>query len=663
MSVITSTIDRIVSGSAWLSNELGLTGTVAWFEKQTGLDGTVIEVSLAAVVFAAAVWLTSLVSAKCWRGCYNFVSTRIKRLEKNDKAVEVKELPLSEAIRDVRSGFYTVGYFSFFINLLLLVTPIYMLQIYDRVLTSGSHATLLYLSVLAVALIAINGVLELSRSHLLVRIGTRLDVFLNGPVYRSLFSEQSLANRQGVQQLTDLGKVRNFLGSSGLNAFFDAPWTPIFILLIFALHPLLGIIATVGAVILLTLAIISELITRNVFTDASSKAHEAVSMANANIRNAEVIKGMGMLNRVTEIWQHKNYESLVLQSAGNERIGLLTAIAKTVRPCLQIAMLGAGAFLALEGVISAGVMIAASIILGRALAPVEAAVSQWRTFVAARLSYDRLKEAVYDTEVEANRLSHPRPTGALSVEDVTLTPPLAPEPVLRDLSFVLEPGEILAVIGPSAAGKSTLARALVNIWIPDHGSIRLDGVDLSQWRPDELGDYIGYLPQDVELFEGTVAENITRFSQLDSNKILEAARLANAHEMILRLPNGFETDIGPNGSVLSGGQRQRIGLARALYGRPALVVLDEPDASLDTEGEQALMETLNTLRENVQTAIVISHRPGILQAVDKVMVLRGGRIEAIDSSENLLPKLIGKPRTDKNVRSARQKKVILNKQG
>ena len=655
MSINWPTTNDLIAAPSWISDKLALTPIISYLEETMGIQRLHAEIAFAVIAGFLSLWVI--------RRLTRFAFKLAKRSKKSPTTVATKELPLSEAISSVRSGFWTVGYFSLFINLLLLVTPIYMLQVYDRVLTSGSHDTLIYLSVLAVALILVNGVLELARSRLLVRIGARIDLLLSGPVYRSMFSNESLGNRTGVQPITDLAKVRNFLSSSGLNAFFDAPWTPLFIALIFALHPLLGIIAAIGATILLVLAVISELVTRNTFNEASSKSHEAITTATANLRNAEVVKGMGMLDRVANHWQSKNLDSLILQGKGNDRIGLLTSITKTIRPGLQIAMLGSGAYLALEGIISPGVMIAASIILGRALAPVEAAVGQWRTFIAARLSYDRLRNTVYDSVDDNSKLSFPKPTGQLSLENVTLTPTGARAPILNDVSFELEPGEILAIVGPSASGKSTLARALVNIWQPETGHVRLDGIELPQWHPSELGNHLGYLPQDVELFEGTVAENITRFSEIDSQKILKAATLANAHDMILQLPEGYETNIGPQGCILSGGQRQRLGLARALYGDPSLVVLDEPDASLDTDGEQALMESITKLRKNKQTVVVISHRPGILQAVDKVMILRDGRMVAMDRKERIFPQVVSsKPQTNKNANTP-TKRVTLNNRG
>lgn len=559
--------------------------------------------------------------------------------DKKGHQADEAHAPLAFALSSAKRVFVVVAFFSCLINLLMLVSPLYMLQVYDRVLTSRSHETLIYLTILAVSLIGFNAFLELIRSRILVRIGVRLDEHLSWPVFQALFKTKTPS--ESTQALNDLATVRNFLGGSGPNAFFDAPWTPAFIALIFVFHPLLGVIAAVGAILLFIVALTSEAVTRSVFGEAHMHSREASFFANAALRNQEVIKGMGMLPDLTQRWSEKNAAALNFQSVANDRVGLLSALSKLIRPVLQISMLGTGAYLVLQEATSPGVMIASSIIMGRALAPVESAVSQWRSFVAARGSYFRLKTMLNEVGMPLSKTSLPAPTGQLSVESLKLTPPGAEKPVLHDVSFEIAAGEVLAVIGASAAGKSTLARAIVGIWPLDDGHIRLDGADLTQWLPEELGPHIGYLPQDVELFAGTIAENISRFGEEDSAKVIAAAKLADAHGMILHQTDGYDTQIGPNGRALSGGQRQRVGLARALYNNPALIVLDEPNASLDSTGERALMSTIGRLKEQGQTVIIISHRSNILRAVDKVLILNAGEVEAFERRERVMPKLVG----------------------
>ena len=624
-------IDKSVLAD-WTSLGLGSISPLSnWVYSQTGISPFYTSSAFVGLLGL----LTLLLIFSVIRHLTLFKKTRPAAPEKNKSTSS-----LSYALSSVKSGFVAVAAFSFFINLLMLVTPLYMLQVYDRVLTSHSYETLIYLTVLAGGLIAFNALLELIRSRILVRIGGRLDYNLSEPVFFALFKQQNSRQRSPTLPISDLASVRNFLSGTGPNAFFDAPWTPIFIALIFVFHPILGIIATCGAILLFTIALISEFATRKAFGTASAQSREALFFADATVRNAEVVKGMGMLPQLADRWLEKNDDGLMQQSIANDRVGLLTAISKFIRPCLQVAMLGSGAYLVLQEVASPGVMIAASIIMGRALAPVEAAVSQWRNFISARSSYGRLKELLADDRVNQNKTSLPRPNGHLLVEDLTLLPPGAEKPVLNDVSFEVLPGQVLAVIGPSAAGKSTLARALVGVWPQSKGHIRLDGADLPQWIPEELGSYIGYLPQDVELFDGTVAENIARFLSQKSDKIIAAAKLAGTHDLILQLPNGYDTNIGPQGCILSGGQRQRLGLARALYNDPPLIVLDEPNASLDSTGEKALMTTIKQLKERGQTVVIISHRSNILASADQVLLLSGGRVEAFGEREQILPKLV-----------------------
>lgn len=550
------------------------------------------------------------------------------------------ENPLQEALKKVNKTFFSVGFFSFFINLLMLTGPLYMLQVYDRVLTSGSQYTLIMLTVVAVGMILTSALLELVRSRILVRIGSRLDGFLSEKLFAGLLRQRlRKADEAEAQPLRDLENLRGFLTGNGLISFFDAPWTPLFLAIVFLLHPLLGLVALSGAIILFALALISELATRTPLQEASRDSAAAHGFTESTLRNAEVIEAMGMLPALQQRWQQRHQAALAAQAKASDRGGLLTAAAKFVRPVLQVAILGTGAYLALQQIITPGVMIAASIIMGRALAPVEGAIGQWRGFVLARAAHARLKDFTAKDQPPENALPLPRPKGAIAVERLVAAAPGLDKPVLKGISFALEPGESLGIIGPSAAGKSTLARLLIGVWYPSADHVRLDGADIGDWNHVELGPSLGYLPQDVELFDGSVADNIARFGPSQPDKIVRAAERANVHDMILRLPQGYDTMIGQGGAALSGGQRQRIGLARALYDDPALVVLDEPNANLDGDGEEALRKAVTELKTLGTTLVVIAHRPSVLAGMDKLLILRDGLIDQFGPREEIMPKV------------------------
>ena len=545
---------------------------------------------------------------------------------------------LKKAIGRMRSIFVYIGLFSFFINALMLVGPIYMMQVYDRVLSSGSLPTLVFLTVAAVGLILTSALLEFVRSRVLVRLGGQLDVQLNETVFSGLLRYALDANGAAqAQPLRDMESLRGFLTGPGLLALFDAPWTPFFLVVIFAFHPLLGFVALTGAVILFGLAVASELATRKPLTESAQQSIGALQFAESTLRNAEVIEAMGMLPGLRRRWLQSHRQALALQAKASDRAGTLTAMAKFVRPVLQVAMLGCGAYLALQQLITPGVMIAASIIMGRALAPVEGAINNWKGLILARGAYRRVNAFVGQTATAAPTMRLPRPIGAISVNRLVAAPPGGRAPVIKGISFHLEPGDVLVIIGPSAAGKSTLARLMIGIWPPSSGDVRLDGADVSTWDHVELGPYLGYLPQDVELFDGSVAENLARFSAPQPEAVVAAARAAGIHEMVLRLEQGYDTPIGEGGAVLSGGQRQRIGLARAIYGNPAFVVLDEPNSNLDGEGEAALNKAILDLKARGTTVVIIAHRPSVLAAADKMLVLRDGMIEAFGSKDEVLP--------------------------
>ena len=429
-----------------------------------------------------------------------------------------------------------------------------------------------------------------------------------------------------AQPLSDMTGLRQFLTGNGLFAFFDAPWLPIYIAVMFMFHPWFGWFTVACAVLLAGLAYANERLTNQPLTDANRENLSATAFTSKNLRNAEVVASMGMLPQLRRRWQDKNNRVLELQGVASDNAGTITAISKTFRLLVQSLILALGAYLSLKQEVSAGMMTASSILLGRALAPIDLMIGSWKGFSSARLQYGRLNDLLLKIASEPQRMPLPAPKGDVSVESLIVTPPGGQQPVIRGVTFRVLPGESVGVIGPSGAGKSTLARALLGIWPASHGKVRLDGADVSSWDRDELGPYIGYLPQDIELFEGTISENIARFGTLDPVAVVEAATIAGVHDLILRLPQGYDTVIGVSGGALSGGQRQRVGLARAVYGRPKLVILDEPNSNLDDQGELALAVALQQLKAAGTTLFVITHRPNVLAEVDKLMVLREGAL-------------------------------------
>ena len=544
---------------------------------------------------------------------------------------------LSKALRALRSAFWAVGAFSLVINVLLLVPALYMLQIYDRVLASRNEVTLAMLTLILLGLLALEAMLERVRARVMIRSSAALDVALAPRVFEASF-ERYLRARSGnpAAAIADLGHIRHFLTGRGVFAFFDAPWTPVYLFVIYLLSPWLALFALVAAALLLALAYVNERATAPALAEAGKIARSASDYAGSSLRNAEAIAALGMLTSLRKRWFERQCEFLAVQARANERAASLAASSKFLRTALQSGILGVGALLLLDNQLTAGGMIAASILLGRALAPLDLAISTWKSLVPARGAYTRLKNILAAHPAPTQRTSLPRPLGHLSMENVALGAPGSAQAVLSGISMQVPAGTVVGVVGPSAAGKSTLARALVGVWVPLGGQLRLDGAELGQWDRDQLGSWIGYLPQDVELFDGTVAQNIARFGEPDSEQIVAAARKAGVHDMVLRLPAGYDTPIGESGVALSGGQRQRVALARALYGDPALIVLDEPNASLDEAGDEALVAALNQLRKERRTVFVMTHRAHILAATDVVAMLSGGRLIAHGPREHVL---------------------------
>jgi PrtD family type I secretion system ABC transporter len=555
-------------------------------------------------------------------------------------ATGTQKKELMAVLLSFKRTFVTIGFFSFIVNMLMLVPVIYMLQIYDRVLTSRNQDTLIGLTVIMIAMYFVIGFLEWIRSQLLIRLGNRMDQRLSGKVFRAAF-EKSLhvGSTNASQYFFDLTNVRQFLTGHGLFAFFDSPWTPIFIAVNFYMHTVLGIFSTVSAVFLLCMAILTEVVSKKPLSEANKLHSIAGTFAGANLRNAEAIEAMGMMTHVRGHLYQKHLKFLKLQAMASERASVVSSVTKAARLISQSLILGVGAYLAIQNIITPGMMIAASLLMGRALSPVEMAIGTWKQFLSTRSSYERLEEILTVFPDREGGMSLPPPTGQLVVSSLIAGPPGTNKQILRGVSFVAEPGDIVAVIGPSAAGKTTLARMIVGIWPPFAGGVRLDGVEVSTWDKAELGPFIGYLPQDIELLDGTIAENIARFGEIDAGKVVAAAKDAGIHEMVLQFPGGYDTSIGEGGLVLSGGQKQRIALARAIYDDPVLIVLDEPNSNLDDAGELALLNTLVKLKEAQKTVFVITHRTSILSIVDKVLLVVNGVGQAYGPRDEVLASL------------------------
>lgn len=543
----------------------------------------------------------------------------------------------SETLSRCRAALVWAGGFSLLVNILTLTSSLYMMQVFDRVLSSGSLPTLVYLTLIAVGGLALMAAFDFVRTRILHRVGDWIERRLGTPALERMVEAALTGRGERGESLRDLAAVRGALGS--VTFLFDAPWVPVYLAVIYILHPMLGHLALGSGVALFALALLNDRITRGAQRDGAAAARRAQTIAESAARNAEVVEAMNLLPGLVRRWRGERTGALDLQDRAAARSAALLAFTRFLRQAVQVAVIGCGAWLAVGHDISAGAMMAASLVLGRALAPVEQAIGGWRQVNAGREALRRLGGFFNRPPRRPAGMTPPAPTGHLTVRDLAFRVGDAGQPVLRGLSFDAPPGSVLAVVGPSAAGKSTLARLLVGLHPPLTGAARLDGHDLFQWRRDHIGAHIGYLPQDVEIFAGTVAENIARLGEPDGAAVVQAARLAGCHEMISRLPGGYDTEVGEGGVFLSGGQRQRVALARALYGNPRLVVLDEPDASLDTEGERALDGAIAAMREQGACVVVIGHRPGSLARADRVLALRDGRVEAFGPRGEVLDRL------------------------
>ena len=546
---------------------------------------------------------------------------------------------ISKVLAGFREALVSIFAISGVVNILALTGALYMLQVYDRVLTSQSVPTLVMLSILAICLYLFQGILDVIRSQVLVRLGAKLDHRLAPLAHKVTIDmpRYGFSLAESMERGRDVDTIRNFLGGQGPIALFDLPWMPLYLAFVFFLHPWLGMITFAGVIVLSSLTLLTEIMTRRSYNDTHKAAIERTSIADSNTRNADILKAMGFAKRAVLRFETANSEHLIQQTRTHNIGGTFTGTSKVLRMILQSAVLGLGAFLTVQGELTAGAIIAASVAAARALAPIDMAISQWKNVVAARKSYTRLGETIAAIPNQEMLVELPAPVSDLKVENITVAAPSTGTVVLSDIKFELSAGHCLGIIGPSGGGKSSLVKAITGVWPLVRGSVRLDSAELDQWEDDTLGGHIGYLAQDVALIDGTIAENICRLEEdPDSNMILEAARNAGVHEMIMRLSDGYQTQLGAKGTALSAGQRQRIALARALYGNPFLVVLDEPNSNLDAEGDAALTKAIEGIRARNGIAIVVAHRSSALTAVDLIGVIQNGKLVAFGPKDELI---------------------------
>lgn len=565
-------------------------------------------------------------------------------------------LLLGNALATYRRALLVTFAFSIAVNLLVLAGPLYMLQVFDRVLTSRSTDTLVMLTVICVAALFTMALIEMVRGRITVKLSAWLDKTMSPTLFEgSVYKTLSRKGAPSTQCLRDMRGMRSFISSPQLFAFFDAPWAPFFILVMFFLHPYLGMVALGGAVVLFSLALLNEWCTRGPAREDGGASITAMNIADATVRNADSVSAMGMMPAMRNRWLEATVRGRANQLVAEKRTSMIVATSKFARMTLQMMILGVGAWLAVSGELTPGAMIAGSILMSRALAPVEQAIGGWRMMIGARQSYHRVREHLLTQPVVPASMELPAPLGKLAVSGVSFMVDGQREPILRNISFSLAPGESMALIGPSGSGKSTLARLLLGNAAPKTGHVRLDGMDVSAWAPDQLGPHCGYLPQDIELFGGTVKDNIARMGEPVAELVVSTAQMAGCHELILSLPDGYDTQVGDRGSALSGGTRQRIGLARAMYGDPKLVVLDEPNSNLDGQGEAALFSALQALKERMATVVIIGHRQSTLDHVDKVLMINAGGVQAFGTKDEIRDQLglpAVAPNTDKTKRAA-----------
>jgi len=555
--------------------------------------------------------------------------------------------PLTEALAATRPALRWAFGISVFVNLAIFASPLYSMQVFDRVLSSRNLGTLALLTLIVTVFLVFTGILEYARSGVLVRGGVRFHEMISKPVFELAMRAQ-LAGRPAVatQSMKDAETIREALASGTISTLFDAPWTLIFVGVCFLFHPVLGLVALSGAVLIFTCALLTEVATRDRLQEAGKHASDAQRFAGGSLRNAEIVRGLGMGAAVLERWLGAQSSALASQATASEKAAIYASATKIVRMGVQTALLGAGAWLAIDRLISPGVMMASMIVMGRALAPVEHAVANWKRISNARAAFRRLREVFTELPAAPAATVLPKPLGSVSVESLALKPAKGNATILRDVNFALDAGASLAIIGPSGGGKSSLAKALAGIWTPALGAVRLDGAALSHWDSQQLGASIGYLPQDIEFFAGTIAENIARLGAPDDEAVIAAAKAAGVHEAILKQPNGYQSVLGDGEVVLSGGMRQRIALARALYGNPCLVILDEPNSNLDAEGEAALARAIAQLKARKTTVIAVTHKPQLLRELDRVLLINAGKVQYFGDRDEVLAKLNGPKLTE-----------------
>lgn len=561
-------------------------------------------------------------------------------------------LSIRRALKPIGFAIIAAAVVSLGINLLMLVAPLYLMQVFDRVLTGGNLHTLFWLTVVAVGSVAVYGALETVRGRLLSKAGIWVECELTAPLVHAGLERARGGERGSTQALRDLSQVRGFLSGPATTAAFDAPWALVFLGVLWALHPWYGAFATISAAVLVVLAIATALLTRHRSRSAGDSQATAIAEAEVAVRNADAVHAMGMVDAILVRWNRAQAASSREQDGFGDQVALSSGLSKFLRMSVQVGIIGVGAMLVVDGEVTAGTMVAASILLGRALAPIDQSIAGWKQIVTGRAAWRRVNEALRVVPAEPKKVQLPTPKGELSMENLSLRLGNAPEPMLKNISFALAAGESLAIVGPSAAGKSTLCRVLTGILPPTAGHVRLDHADLETWPRADLRPHVGYLPQDVALFPGTVGDNIARLAEAESADIVAAAELAGVHELILRLPDGYQTDVGAHGHLLSGGQRQRIGLARAVFGTPRLVVLDEPNSNLDPAGEAALLRAMATLKQRGCTLVVVSHKLNLVQRVDKTLLLQDGAVHAIGASDEVLSILMGEPVQPKQIVNA-----------
>ena len=555
---------------------------------------------------------------------------------------EEEDNPIAEFLYYAKRSFFFAGFFSLFINLLMLLPSIYMLAVYDVVVPSRSPMTLVMITLLVVFLYIISGTLQTIRSKLLVRINAKLDEFMRDRVINSTFDfALKHPSKASTQPVNDFQQIKQFLSGPTVTAFFDVPWIPIYLGVLFIFHKYYGIWATVVIFLVLTITLLNEFFTKKYLKEANEALIKSNKALNQLVQNVEVIEAMGMRGRIYKRWLQLHNKYISAMKRASDKGNFWSNLLKTTRIMSQSLMLGLGGYLAINLQITSGMIVAGSILLGRTLAPIDLIVNTWRNFSSARFSYKRLKTLLSEFKEKPKPMKLPPPKGEVFLEQIVVVPPDSEEPVIRNLTLRINPGEVVAIIGPNGAGKSSLARVMVGVWHPVAGEVRIDGASIEQWDREYLGQFIGYLPQDIELFEGTVAENIARFEEVVPEKVLRAALLSGAHEAIIKLPQGYNTYIGPGGVTLSGGMRQRIALARALYGDPKIVVLDEPNSNLDDAGEKALIKALWELKKRKVTTVFISHKPNLLEIADKIAFIQDGILRLYGPADQVIAQLSG----------------------